>query len=386
MKKKALCVLGVVFIAIVVIGIFINFDHTKEIDQEENEDLMTMQEVRENAEVMMEKGKAGAYKNLEFADFTPLITGENSISELQTRYVGPEGNQFSKSLVREQMKTLQAFYGEDMNLADTRVGGFDGMTMQEFLDEGEEVQNLDYQVSYLYIHDEDYAQISLSSLWIDRGYEGTGPSLDEDCLDKVYYAGGPDLDDVYTTASGEMTVREGMENIENYFNNEFPISLNTTLKLQVYATYIKPESDGTNSFVFLLRHSYHDVLFEGGAVHLENDEENKVIEWTEAVLSGKDKVPFFNGVQRNRDTEEVRTIRKIVSPEKVMEEIAETIGENTVYQVLGMELGYDSVKNDEEIQSQPVWIVIAQNETDHKETRFYVDVESGQLKSEIFKN
>ena len=85
------------------------------------------------------------------------------------------------------------------------------------------------------------------------------------------------------------------------------------------------------------------------------------------------------------EVEEKEEEFKIVSLDTALSNIAKAIGENSQYKVKQIELGYDAtIDYDEEIVfGKPAWIIYADNESDTRETRFYVDVRTGEVHARV---
>lgn len=397
MKKKLLLVFGGIIVVLIIAGVLVSYhnsDKNNQIEEiiqgesEQKDTLVSLGKAREDLIVLMEKGRNGEYRNLKFENFTPFVTEEDVVCSLK---ILPPSVELSEEQLQKQLDTLQVFYDHEVNEDQITVNTFDGISVDELRKEIEKQNSEFLQRGYLLIYrnGEEYAQInnSVSVLWIDMGLEGVSPS-GEDCLDKVYYAGAADgsLEDTYETETGTISVGDAITQVENYFNQDFPIALTGEMEYRVSKVYILKMPDGTYAFDFLMRRSYKGVLFESAQSGTFAYDVEESVDLTEAVLSGKDHVLFFNGFQCNRTVEETQNISEIISPEKAAEYISQKIGGNTVYTITGIELSYSEVKIDEEnviYQAAPVWMFIAANKTNGRETRFYVDAVTGEVKTRV---
>lgn len=356
-------------------------------DESEQDDvLVSLETVRKEAVSLIEKGKNGEYRNLQFDDFNPLITEADQIYRIKVSTLDVEATEENLETV---LDTIQKFYEEPILEDQITVNSFDGISVDELRKEIQE-QNEEYTRGYYlcYLNGEQYAQINncMSSLWIDLGLVGVAPSS-EDLLDKVYYPEATDgsLEDVYETESGALSVEEAIEQVENYFNNEFPVSTSGEMEYRVARVYILKMSDDKYAFDFAMRRSYGGVPFESANSGTCAYEPDEVMDLTEAVLDKEDHVIFFNGYEPKQDIEEIQEISKVISPERATEYLSRKIGDNTTYIVKGIELSYTGkrtlLEEDgvmEEVMT-PEWTFLTVSDTNGKEIRFYVDAVTGEV-------
>lgn len=397
MKKKLLFVYGGLTVILIIAGILLSLHNSnknkkmEELIQEESEQeevMVSLRQAREDLSSLMESGRNGEYRNLKFDEFSPFITEEDTICQLT---ISPLEVEFSTEQIQKQLDVIQAFYDYKVDEAQITVNSFDGISVGELRQELEKENSEYLQNGYwlIYRNGEEYAQVnnSLTCLWIDMGLEGVVPS-GEDCLDKVYYAGAADgsLDDTYETATGSISVGDAISQVENYFNYNFPISLLDKMEYKVSKVFIVKNPDGTFAFDFLMRRSYKGVLFESALSGTCAYDSKESVDLMEAVLSGENHVLFFNGFECNKTVEETQVISRVISPKKAVEYISRKIGDNTVYTVTGIELSYMCEIIDEEngiYTETPAWLFITTNETSGKETRIYVNVVTGEIRTRV---
>lgn len=397
MKKKLLFGFGGLIVVFIIAGIlllFVNSNKNNKIeeiiqDEGENEEMfVSLEEARIDLISLMEKGRSGEYRNLKFEEFSPFVTDEDTICQLKISQAEAE---FTGEQLRKQLDAIQSFYTHKVDENQITVDSFDGISVEELRHEIEKQRSEYLSNGYILIYrnGEEYVQINnlLTVLWVDMGLEGVAPGT-EDFLDKVYYSGATDgsLDDTYDTNTGSISVRDAIAQVENYFNQDFPISLTGKMDYKVSKVYIMKKPDETFAFDFLMRRSYKGVLFEcaNSGTFAYNAEEK--VDLMEAVLSGENHVLFFNGFECNKIVEETQVISKIISPKKVAEYISRKIGDNTVYTVTGIELSYMGKTIDDEngiYTETPSWIFLTKNETNGKETRFYVDTVTGKVMTRV---
>ncbi len=404
MRKKILTVSVLLFALIILAGVGISYrkagkeKRTEEIvkgetdtsGQEENDKLRTLPEIRDGVDAFLKKGKEGQFRNISFGGFTPVVTSEESVDKITLRL--PRGEKTMEAL-DSAMEVLKTFFGDKLDrdyITNMNVGG-------EKLDEyekeiREETSDPNMGMLLVFHKDEYHAQVdsSCSVLWIDTGIEGVTPS--GDYLDKEYYAGAADgsLNDSYKSSSGEMTVGEAVQKTEDYFNKDFPLEPEKYVKYRVFDGYAVKQEDGTYGFDFGMRREYKGMPCESAWSGTSAYDGKDSFDIMEAYLDGNGKVSFFNGFSRNNLVEVTETYEKILPPETAMEYVAEKIGDATEYEVTAMELSYTledkvegGIDEDRTEYGTPVWMIRAMNQSDGHETRFYVNVITGETKSRV---
>ena len=380
----------IMVVLILLIGISLTMMYLIKINSKPKveEGFTAVSDLDNDSQLAMEKAKNKEYKNLVIKDIRPIVPDTDYVCDVNVIYNG-DNNPLTKENIEEKIEWMKAFFGEDIDLKDTRIDSFEGESLQTYLenyDENTKKEDGNYH-HFLYIKDDEYGQITDNDLWIDTGFNGTSPDYYPD-TDKIYYAGGNNLDDTYNTLSGKMSVQEAIDDVEKYFNVNFPIGMNTLLEYKVYCVTVQKGDNDCYSFIANMRHSYNGVLFESAHEGTSAYGQNGYCELTKAVLIGEDNINFFNSVTINQKVEEKEKEEKIVSLDTALSNIAKDIGGNSQYKVKQIELGYDAtIDYDEEIVfGKPAWIIYADNESDTRETRFYVDVRTGEVHARVMEN
>lgn len=394
MQKKIILLLGIV-LAIALIGVsYTNISKTEKeekieeiVDMEENQEMISLQEAREHIERLMEQGKNGSYQNLVFEEFTPAITSEDAVCTLQIEKPKRYHDLENKSLVEAQVEVLKQFYGDNLDMKEV----VEWQTQLPYKKAIKKFENGTYpseEIPYLTYHKAEFhGQVSggINSLWIDLGMEGALPDS-ENMLDKKYYAFGSEeeLATCYETSNKKMSVKEAIAEVEKYFNENFPIPLESEERYCVSEVGIIKQKSGTYAFDFGVRRAYHGVLFEyapSGTYAYKTEEQ---IDAMEVLLTGEAEIPFFNGMELNNKITVTDTSKEILDPIAAVDYVSKKIGNFTTYEFYGMELAYQSVMDENGIcTATPVWMLLLRNQTDDKETRFYVNVATGELSSRV---
>lgn len=400
MQKKLLIITACMIAALAIVGIAVTnrtSEESRQVEQilqgdsEEEIALVPLAEVRKEADAVIEAGRNGEYRNLQFNEIRPLITEEDWIYQIKVSTVHVPVTEENLQKVLDMMQTL---LGEPIAEELVEVIMPWGRISVKELREGIQKQNEEYTKSWYHLfflddEKEQCAQIgsAMSSVWIDRGLEGVEPSED-DKLDQIYYVGAEDgsLQDVYETADGKMSVEEAIEQVENYFNNEFPAPLSQETEYQVARVYILKMPDGVYGFDCALRRSYEGVPFESANNGVRLQEGDEMYDLTTVVLDRKSHILLFSGFVCNKNVEKLQEISEIIPLKSAAEYISQKIGDNTVYTVKEIELAYMGKYTEKEDGSYyeiwtPKWIFFTTNETSGKDVRFYVDVVTGEVET-----
>lgn len=399
MQKKLLIITVCMIAVVAIMGIVItnqNAEKNRQIEQTLQDDseaetavLVPLEEARKEADAVIEAGRNGEYRNLQFDEIHPLITEEDRI--YQIRVSVPHIPTTEESL-QNGLDIMQTLTEEPIDENLITVIASERITVDEMREKIREQDKEYTEGGYFlfYLNDEldTCTQInsSLSYLWIDRGFKGVSTS-DENRLDQVYDAGATDgsLKDVYETASGEMSVEEAIKQAENFINHEFPfpISISKEMVYRVFCVYILKMPDGTYGFEFIMRRFCGGVPLENLPSELMVYEEGDTSDFGDGILDAEDHVLYFR-LLCNNEVEEMQEISEVIPLESAAEYISRKIADNTVYNVNKIELSYkgkeESAEDGEHYEIwTPKWIFFTTNETNGKEVRFYVDVVTGEV-------
>lgn len=386
MKKKWLLITSCLLVVILVTGIGISIHKStderelKRILEDDDTSFVTLQEARCSAKEVVEKGRNGEFRNMTFMEFEPVITEEDSISAITLSTPSAE---FSLESIDEQVEVLQKFFGDKLD-QNHIIDSYD-RTGLDILKEKVKGGNYNSESCYLfYIKDDYYGHVDtgIHNLWIDTGMKGVTPSGEGNTI-KEYYAAATDgsLEDVYMTATGEISVQEAICDVEKYFNEDFPIAMNGVVQYRVRNVWIIDKGNGQYGFEFGIRKVYGGVpleyVYPGTLAYGADDN----IDMIGAYMDGKGNIPYFNALSLNLEVKVNETYETILSPEVAIEYVSQKVGNETTYEITGMELSYVSkeLNGDATISSMPVWMIFAENQTTEQETRFYVDVVTGQV-------
>ena len=175
--------------------------------------------------------------------------------------------------------------------------------------------------------------------------------------------------------------------VMDYVNEEaFPLPQHGELSYQIGTTHVMDMGD-KDTINFVLRRVYKGVPFEYGA-------ESSSGEYMDKFVHDYTRINYVDGTQPDtimgfldlKGTIEVsKEITQMIPAREALRLLSEQIGENSVYEVYGVELIYrDSVTRDDKepgisVDMEPKWKIITINQNDDKYTLFYVDVVTGEI-------
>lgn len=397
MKKKLIIISCIILVAIISIGTIISmqkYDEEEKIEsiienKIDKSGLVSLEEARTKMNQVIENGKKGLYRNLIFQEFVPVITEEDSVNEI-TLSKNEVEDKLTIEELESQLETLQKFYEFPLDKNYVVSGSYEGASnYYDIVKEIEDGTTEKRDFYLLFIKDEYYAHVDTKQavLWVDKGFEGVAPGS-EDLLEKTYYAFSMDgsLDDEYMTETGTVSIRDAIEGAERYFNEEFPVEQSGEITYKVQKVWIINRGDNVYGFDFAMRRSFGGLPFEyassgTSAYGLQED-----VDMMEAVMEKKGEIILFNGMFINTNIKIDKTYTEILSPDKAISYLSEKIGEESIYNVTGIELGYTSVYQTQDqlvSKATPVWIVYAENQNTDKEVRFYIDIITGDIKTRV---
>ena len=173
----------------------------------------------------------------------------------------------------------------------------------------------------------------------------------------------------------------------DYVNgDEFPLPHHEELSYQIGTTHIMDmgEKDTIN---FVLRRVYKGVPFEYGSQSSDGAYIDKFGHdyTTINYVEGTQPDTIMGFMDLKGTIEVLKEITQMIPVREALRLLSEQIGENSVYEVYGVELVYrDSVTQEDKESGiskvmEPKWKIITINQNDDKYTLFYVDVVTGEI-------
>ena len=228
-----------------------------------------------------------------------------------------------------------------------------------------------------------------SIAWFSRNGFGTiQPSMKEYKEIYRYISCKRQIDDVdINLKDGSIKLSELEEKVLSYLNDSFPLEVaeNVTFGIGDVRVIDLGEYEGV---CFKARRIYKGIPFEYGSnvssdMYIdEYDSDGGEIGYVESTRP--DTMLTFG--HPSGTVVETDTITEMIPVDKAFERLSEKIGDNSVYDVYGVELVYrECVKADDieeegvEAVLRPMWKITTINQNDDKYTIFYVDVVTGDI-------
>lgn len=185
---------------------------------------------------------------------------------------------------------------------------------------------------------------------------------------------------------GKIKLSEMEERVLSFLNENFPMEVSQNISFGIADVRILDNGD-YEGVCFKVRRIYKGIPFEYGSnvsADMYRDELNHDRgEVDYAVSTAPDTMLSFGCV--NGTVVETEKITEMISADDAMKILSEKIGENSVYDVYGIELVYRECEIPEERTDEvdailkPKWKFITINQNDNKYTLFYVDVVTGEI-------
>ena len=393
-KKKALitiCSVMAVLIAVVVI-VALNNNSEKDLPQK------SLKGVKADFEDNIQYLKDGNFDNLIYNDFEASIDDVEGVYKIE---ILRDNSSKDRTFLRnfELMEAaVDKFFMEDFDksyiVADFRMPG--GTTKYVKYDDIKTVCVDDKyntpRSEFIFgnkISDGGYmvqTSESLMNTWFSRGEMG-------DILPSEYKKAYPYVTCIRQVDDAELNLKDGkimlseMENkVLNFVNNEFPLPISDNISMGIGDARIIDNGD-YDGVCFKIRRIYKGVPFEygtgaGSGMFIDSvGSETGEVDY--AVSSYPDTMLAFGRVDGT--VTEIEEITEILTLKAVLTNLSEQIGDNSVYDVYGVELVYRDSKIPEEREAElddiltPKWKIITINQNDSKYTLFYVDVVTGEI-------
>lgn len=344
--------------------------------------------------------KDGKYANLVATDFTASIEDAEALYSFQIL----ENQNYETTLenVGGMLEALEKFFGDSLDKSSLYHDGYP-------LDENGEPSRESVEISYdelmtmlkegdshsyylsggFGLGGEYYVAISpnFNNTWFSKRTFGTslpGDNIYNECL---YVTGIRQEDATIHLMDGDIQLAELEKKVLEYVNGEdFPLPLHEEIRYDIGTVYIMTYEDG-ECINFALRRVYQGVPFEYGSAAASGDYIDEAghdyTTLSYAVSTSPDTLMGFIELQGIIDEKE--EITSMITAGDALSLLSEQIGENSIYEVRGVELVYRNIEIPRskwgEINDilEPKWKIITINQNDDKYTLFYVDVVTGEI-------
>ena len=401
-KKKTYILLALILSTGIIIGMILILMQSKESNKLDR--VYDLETVKKNCERDIAKAANGKYNNLKLSN---VVVDIDDIDELYQIDVEENDDYRNKSMVEnfELVKaTINKFFGDEFDLSVVDITFFDineqPLEPMPFVKVDEIILNKKESGSKYFLAFGDarendgkgFLQIdsNLVSVWFSRGnIQATHPMYSYD-VKQVYNLtiDKSEITDVVHLSDGEITIKDAVDFVENYLNNDLPYVKNQEFVYEVAEVRVL-DVDGQDALGFCVRKQYKNIPFD--YVDAVTSGEFNSIYWDDRgqlCMIKKGEIDNICGLGGDRYNviKSTDKIEKIISVDGALQAVSKEIGDNSVYDVYGIELIYQFTEDSKdntlaEYSGRIKWKITSRNQNDDKDTLFYVDVESGKVEN-----
>lgn len=200
----------------------------------------------------------------------------------------------------------------------------------------------------------------------------------------TYYDDSKNLDDKYTLINGETTIREAINYVERYFNEELPYEINNktpkkVVKVEVY------EIKGIICLEFYVVRDINGMETEYGYAYGNVVNMKYIQDASRAVMINKNELDeyclYMNTLKQEKEGD---NSDMVVSLDSALELISGHVGKNSMYKVKEARMAYRTeIINDADYENEyleiPCWIIRCENLNDGRGVYFYINIINGNM-------
>lgn len=369
-------------------------------EQDHNSRLKSIKTVKELFHEDVENLMEGKYPNLISNKFDASIEAVESVYEIEIIAEDILKNSFSENL--QQMEaSIEKFFGKDIDKSFLEVEAYmidaeseimNYTEVEQFM-KGEKFHNVS-GTAWLSGSDSEngyYVQVfsGLLQVWYSKnGVNTIYPSVEGEIKAVYPYISGVRQEEVMIQLKdGEIALSEMEQMVLDYMNSEdFPLIKGDGINYGIGEARVLKAGE-FEGLCFLTRRVYKGVPFEYGSstsvgAYTDNyRHDNGEITYVDS-SSPDTMLGFFRA---SGTVVEKQEITEMITAGEALSLLSEQIGDNSVYEVHGIELVYRNCEIPEnkmlEISDilEPKWKIITINQNDDKYTMFYVDVVTGEI-------
>ena len=398
MKKKIYIIIGIILCALLVVAVCVILSTS---DTSSTGKTVSIEQVKREFDLGIQNLKEGKYSNLVYHDFQSSIEAVEGLYHLEIQ----TNESYKDNTFLENFEKMDAvidkFFQEE----------FDKSYVCADFVFGEEAEWVYYNDILSVCVDDKYnhtpntrflfgnniaeggymIQTSepLYNTWFSRGGLGDiGPLHSRAVGAYTYLSGGRQGDDAELTLSDGKIMLSEMENkVLAYLNESFPMPVSEGISFGIGQALPVTGENGKQGITFQTRRIYKGVPFEYGcasSMGAYNDSHfHDSGELTYVSAAQPDTLVGFG--RTNGRVVETKEVTKILPLDDALKILSEKIGENSIYDVYGVELAYRSEASQETCPEgiddilSPAWKVITINQNDDKYTLFYINAEDGSI-------
>lgn len=400
MKKKILIIMTIAIAIVVFAMLFVVLSEKNVNSKEIDKNKVSLLTAKEQFDNDIKELKEGKYSNLVCKDFDVSIENIETLHNIEIKTdTGYRDRTFVENF-KLMNKAIDAFFDEDFDKSyikadfefeDAGTIYVDYDDIEDIcIDEKYNASKADFLFGNNTSEGGYMVQIAenMRHAWFSRNEFGTiMPSTEKYKQYIQYLSGKRQCGDLKVKLKdGEIDLSIMQEKVLDFVNGDFPLAKIDSINYIIGDARIIENGDD-EGICFVLRRMYKGVPFEYGSSAEEgiyvDDLEHDAAEIDYAFSSHPDTMLAFGSCDGM--IVETENIDMIISLGDALELLSNEIGNNSIYEVDGIELVYRNQEIPEECKSEindilvPKWKVIALNENDNKYTIFYIDVVSAKI-------
>ncbi|MBQ8519624.1 MAG: hypothetical protein IJ455_08515 [Agathobacter sp.] len=370
---------------------------------EPKDKIVTLEQAKEQFASDIKELKDGTYENLIAKDFTASIEAAKGLYHFQIL----RNQEFETTLenVDGMIEAMEKFFGDSFDKSNLYHNAFPldengelqydatgvELNYDEVMDLLREGKNNQYSlIGGFVLSGGFYAHIdpAFGNTWFSKRSLGTSmPGDYENTKEYLYVTGIRQSDTVVQLRDQEYQLSELEKKVLDYVNGDaFPLPHHEEISYQIGTTHIiaTEEKEYIN---FVLRRVYKGVPFEYGSEFATDGYRDKLgHDYTRVnYIEGTQPDTIMGFMNLKGTVDIIEQVTQMIPAREALRLLSEQIGENSVYEVHGVELVYREceVPEDKKMEIsdilEPKWKIITINQNDDKYTLFYVDVVTGEI-------
>ncbi|MDE5780636.1 MAG: hypothetical protein K2I03_04065 [Lachnospiraceae bacterium] len=424
MKKVTLLIIANIIVAMVLSGCSSMGKNTSAEGERESikklENLKPISEVSQSAYNDLQEAKS-RNGSLIYEEIKPYCPETDTVYDIKlSRTVAYKNIDNEKDMLTEQFAITESLLGKsleelDMECFETNYyniaekGNY--KSFEEFKNDSQENEKREPSFLSYAEHDEtkcyaEYITMSMDSITFNHSkcYEAmhdyrmvhesgittlTQPRFVCETVKTYYvYDENVSLEDKWNLADGEMSVGEGIDFVENYLNNELYNELkiegcNKEVKLRVESVDVIKINENYYCFRYRLRWEIGGAVFQAANDGYSVGSMDIWYDVSDGYQVERNCLDMYMGNIRGLKYEKLNETNEILPLSEAIKIIESNIGDNSKYTINGIELGYMALLNNEQTEGTGTvcWVFRCVNELDGLITEFYINAQTGEIKT-----
>ena len=388
-------------------------NHYSDTDGSVKIEKQSLKQIREMYSNDVEDLRNGEYDKLSTQNPYIYITEQDSVSNISEKSNHKFDNLSLMELLEAEYEVVKNLIGEDLNM-DYLVDD----TSMQYNNENYDIHYPTYQETVESIKNNTYTPNELTAatrpylgyigLTVEGGdqrychvpqdmdyvvfmrgklFELTGEAHEDLESDfeplKTYYNCGTNLEDKYMLSNGEISIKDAIDFVEQYFEDLHPYNIFPEIKNIVHHVSVFDIGNGIYAYEFTMVRKFDGLIAEAGTA--SGEEDNEVKDCTKVTMVETDNVDIRIGSGNGHEMSKIgEEITEVISLKSVLELISSKIGNNSQYEITEISMIFRRDVKERKLYQQeytgiPHWLVRGKNLNDGREVRFYVNMADGKL-------